>query len=152
MSLIVDITNYVMLETGQPSTRSMPIGCPAISSHGGRARANNSKLDHVVRDLDPEDLVIADDSGPLALAGTMGGVTSEIDDRSRNILLEAAHFDPVVVARMSRRHKLSSEGLKALRTWRRPRRCALRIWLGRIADHPAGRRAQHGSHGRRGST
>ena len=110
VSLIVDITNYVMLETGQPLH-----AFDADRVSGGlvarRARTGESleTLDHVERSLDPEDLVIADDSGPLALAGTMGGVASEIDSGSRNILLEAAHFDPVVVARMSRRHRLSSE-------------------------------------------
>ena len=110
VSLIVDITNYVMLETGQP-LHAFDADRVSGDLVARRARAGEQleTLDHVVRDLDPEDLVIADDSGPLALAGTMGGVTSEIDDRSRNILLEAAHFDPVVVARMSRRHKLSSE-------------------------------------------
>src|SRR6185369_15090091 len=59
--------------------------------------------------LDPEDLVIADDSGPLALAGTMGGARSEVTASTTSLVIEAAHFDSIVVARESRRHKLSSE-------------------------------------------
>lgn len=110
VSVIVDITNYVMLETGQPlhAFDADRVSGGLVARH---ARSNETleTLDHVQRSLDPSDLVIADDSGPLALAGTMGGVTSEIDSGSSNILLEAAHFAPVVVARMSRRHKLSSE-------------------------------------------
>ena len=110
VSVIVDITNYVMLETGQPlhafDADRVTGGLTARQARDGETLET---LDHVERVLTSEDLVIADETGPLALAGTMGGVTSEIDTNSSNILLEAAHFDPVVVAKMSRRHKLSSE-------------------------------------------
>jgi phenylalanyl-tRNA synthetase beta chain len=59
--------------------------------------------------LHPEDVLITDSSGPLSLAGTMGGVHSEIDATSTDLVIEAAHFSDVRTARMSRRHKLSSE-------------------------------------------
>ncbi len=110
VSLIVDITNYVMLETGQPlhafDRDTLSGGLRARLATAGESLTT---LDHVERELHPEDLVIADDSSALALAGTMGGVSSEISEASVNIVLEAAHFDPMVVARMSRRHRLSSE-------------------------------------------
>jgi len=110
VSLAVDITNYVMLELGQPLH-----AFDATKLAGGivvrRAEAGErlETLDHVVRDLDGEDLLITDDSGAIGLAGTMGGLTTEIDENSKDLLIEAAHFDAVTVARMSRRHKLSSE-------------------------------------------
>jgi len=66
-------------------------------------------LDHVQRQLVEDDLVIADDRGAIGLAGVMGGLTSEINDATTNIALEAAHFEPGAIARMGRRHKLSSE-------------------------------------------
>lgn len=110
ISLAVDITNYVMLELGQPLH-----AFDANKLTGGirvrRASAAESldTLDQVTRKLSAEDLVISDSSGALALAGTMGGRTSEIDEASTEIVLEAAHFAAEAVARMSRRHKLSSE-------------------------------------------
>src|SRR5690606_11646553 len=66
-------------------------------------------LDHVKRTLDPEDILITDESGPISMAGTMGGLATEIDDRSTDMVIEAAHFDAVGTARMSRRHRLHSE-------------------------------------------
>jgi phenylalanyl-tRNA synthetase beta chain len=110
ISLAVDITNYVMLELGQP----LHAFDGKKVSGGIRVRRANpdeqlETLDHVVRKLSGDDLVISDGSGVLALAGTMGGLSTEIDSSSTDILLEAAHFTPEVVARMSRRHKLSSE-------------------------------------------
>ena len=110
VSLAVDVTNYVMLELGQPLH-----AFDAAKLAGGVAvrRARNGErletLDHVVRDLDADDIAITDDSGPIGLAGTMGGLTTEIDESSTDLLIEAAHFSAVGVARMSRRHKLSSE-------------------------------------------
>lgn len=110
VSLAVDVTNYVMLETGQPlhafdlDALRGPVR-PRRAFPGERLET----LDHVHRALDPDDLVIADDTGAIGLAGTMGGLTSEIGPATRNIALEAAHFAPDVVARMCRRHKLSSE-------------------------------------------
>ncbi len=110
ISLAVDVTNYVMLETGQP------LHAFDLDSLRGPVRARRARpgetletLDHVKRDLDPDDVVIADDRGAVGLAGTMGGLEAEIGDESANIALEAAHFDARSVARMSRRHKLSSE-------------------------------------------
>lgn len=110
VSVIVDVTNYVMLATGQPlhafDADALSGGLTARRAEPGEPLET---LDHVLRELDAADLVIADDSRALALAGTMGGLNSEIADGSSNIVIEAAHFDPVTVAKMSRRHKLSSE-------------------------------------------
>ncbi|MFA7323503.1 MAG: phenylalanine--tRNA ligase subunit beta [Candidatus Nanopelagicales bacterium] len=110
VSLAVDVTNYVMLELGQP------LHAFDIDKLQGRVRAGHAAegtkletLDHVVRTLSSDDLVILDDRGAIGLAGTMGGFATEIDDSTTAIALEAAHFDTGAVARMARRHKLSSE-------------------------------------------
>jgi len=110
VSLAVDITNYVMLELGQPlhAFDRDRLNGPIVVR---RARPGErlETLDHVVRDLDPEDIVIADSSGAISLAGTMGGLATEISGMSSNLVIEAAHFDARGTARMSRRHKLFSE-------------------------------------------
>lgn len=110
ISLAVDVTNYVMLETGQPLhafDRDLLHG--PVRARRARPGEVLETLDHVERTLDADDLVIADDTGVIGLAGVMGGLTSEINDATTTIALEAAHFDAHVIARMSRRHKLSSE-------------------------------------------
>lgn len=113
ISLIVDITNYVMLELGQPIH-----GYDLDKLSGGivvrRAAPGETlvTLDDQTRKLDPEDLVIADDSGAIGLAGVMGGASTEIGAGTRNVLIEAANFDPVSIARTARRHKLPSEASK----------------------------------------
>jgi len=110
VSLAVDITNYVMLELGQPlhAFDADKLAGP-IQVRRPAAGEQLETLDHVQRRLDPSDVVIADDSGVVALAGVMGGLTTEIDEQSTNVVLEAAHFGPALVAATSRRHKLSSE-------------------------------------------
>ncbi|GAB2935347.1 phenylalanine--tRNA ligase subunit beta [Streptomyces mayteni] len=127
ISLAVDITNYVMLEIGQPlhaydhARVTGPIGVR-------RAQPGEklTTLDGARRALDPEDLVIFDANGPIGLAGVMGGQDTEIADApgdepqpllgeaqgTTEIVLEAAHFDPVAIARTARRHKLSSEAAR----------------------------------------
>ncbi|MFI9310098.1 phenylalanine--tRNA ligase subunit beta [Streptomyces triculaminicus] len=118
VSLAVDITNYVMLELGQPLhayDRSRVDG-----TLGVRRALPGEKLvtlDGTKRVLDAEDLVITDNRGPIGLAGVMGGADTEIADHAAGqgtteVVIEAAHFDPVVVARAARRHKLSSEASK----------------------------------------
>jgi phenylalanyl-tRNA synthetase beta chain len=110
VSLAVDVTNYVMHELGQPLhafDRGRLTGTVVVR----RARAGERlvTLDHVDRILHPEDVLIADDSGPLSLAGTMGGLSSEVGDDTTDLVIEAAHFSAAATARMSRRHGLSSE-------------------------------------------
>ncbi|PPF87589.1 phenylalanine--tRNA ligase subunit beta [Subtercola sp. Z020] len=113
ISVVVDITNYVMLELGQPLH-----GYDLDLLQGGivvrRAAAGETlkTLDGQVRKLDPEDLLITDDSGAIGLAGVMGGLKTEISDDTTNVLIEAANFDPVSIARTARRHKLPSEASK----------------------------------------
>ncbi|MFJ5710548.1 MULTISPECIES: phenylalanine--tRNA ligase subunit beta [unclassified Streptomyces] len=124
VSLAVDITNYVMLELGQPlhaydRTRlDGPIGVR-------RAEAGEkiTTLDGTARVLDAADLVITDNRGPIGIAGVMGGAHTEIADPvtdpetgavtgSTEVVIEAAHFDAISIARTARRHKLSSEASK----------------------------------------
>ncbi|MFT3715356.1 MAG: phenylalanine--tRNA ligase subunit beta [Gordonia sp. (in: high G+C Gram-positive bacteria)] len=113
ISAIVDVTNYVMIELGQPLhafDADKVTGTVVV-----RAAAKGEKLetlDGVTRELDPEDIVIADDSGPIALAGVMGGAATEVTDATTRVLLEAADFDQVRVFRTGKRHKLSSEAAK----------------------------------------
>ena len=113
ISLPVDITNYLMLELGQPmhAWDSDRLAGPLVVR---RARAGERlvTLDGVARELHPEDLVICDDTGPVSLAAVMGGESTEVGDGTVNLLYEAAHWDAVSVARTSRRHKLSSEAAK----------------------------------------
>ena len=111
ISLTVDITNYVMFEVGQPLhayDRSRLSG--AIAVRHARPGEQLTTLDGTTRVLDPEDLLITDDSGPIGLAGVMGGADTEIaDGGSADVVIEAAHFAPIPIARTSRRHKLGSE-------------------------------------------
>ncbi|MFC1415913.1 phenylalanine--tRNA ligase subunit beta [Streptacidiphilus cavernicola] len=124
ISLAVDITNYVMLELGQPLhayDRSRIDG--AITVRRALAGEKLRTLDGVERTLDPEDLLICDNSGPIGLAGVMGGAGTEIATAvedpetgritgTTEIVVEAAHFAPVSIARSVRRHKLPSEAAK----------------------------------------
>lgn len=110
ISLAVDITNYVMLELGHPlhAFDSAKIQGSLRVQRAGKYR-DFVTLDNVKRKLNSEDLVIADDKKVLALAGTMGGLDSEVSEFTSSIALEAAHFTPMAVAQNSRRHVLSSE-------------------------------------------
>jgi len=119
ISLAVDITNYVMLELGQPlhAYDLDKVAAPVVvrrATPGERL----TTLDDVDRALDAEDLLITDSpqgvrgSRVLGLAGVMGGASSEVTDSTRDVLVEAAHFDQVSVARTARRHKLPSEAAK----------------------------------------
>ncbi|MEU1042106.1 phenylalanine--tRNA ligase subunit beta [Streptomyces sp. NPDC005551] len=113
ISLAVDITNYVMLELGQPLhayDRSRIQG--AIGVRRAEQGERLTTLDGVKRTLDAGDLVITDDRGPIGLAGVMGGADTEIDDTegtTTEVVVEAAHFDAISIARTARRHKLASE-------------------------------------------
>ncbi len=116
ISLAVDVTNYVMLETGRPIH-----GYDADKLRGPirvrRAREGErvTTLDGVDRALSagPEgDLVVTDDSGIIGLGGVMGGETTEISESTTAILVEAAHWDAVAMFRTGKRHKISSEAGK----------------------------------------
>ncbi|MFG3707665.1 phenylalanine--tRNA ligase subunit beta [Micromonospora sp. NPDC047670] len=113
ISLPVDITNYVMLELGQPmhAFDADRITGPLVVR---RAEAGEklTTLDGVTRVLAAEDMVICDDTGPVSLAAVMGGETSEVVAGTTNVLFEAAHWDPAMVGRTARRHKLFSEAAK----------------------------------------
>lgn len=112
ISLPVDVTNYVMLGLGQPlhafdlSTLEAP-----VVVRRARAGERLTTLDGVDRALDPGDLLITDRGGrrPVAIAGVMGGAETEVGDNTHDVLVEAAHFEPVSIARSARRHKLPSE-------------------------------------------
>lgn len=119
ISLAVDVTNYVMLDLGQPlhAYDLAEVAAPVVVR---RARAGErlTTLDDVERSLDTEDLLITDSpdgargSRVLGLAGVMGGASSEVSTATTDVLVEAAHFDQVSVARTARRHRLPSEAAK----------------------------------------
>src|SRR5271169_550129 len=110
VSLAVDVTNYLMLELGQPLhafDRSKLAG--EIVVRRARPGERLETLDDVVRPLAHDDILITDASWPISLAGTMGGLSTEIDETSTDLVIEAAHFSAEGIAKMSRRHKLHSE-------------------------------------------
>jgi len=115
ISLAVDVTNYVMLELGQP-LHAFDAEKIKGSLHIRRAdRESEFKtLDGQLRKLSPTNLVVADDVQALALAGTMGGLDSEVTDSTTSLAIEAARFDPISIAKNSRFHRLSSEASRRL--------------------------------------
>ncbi|HEY1700173.1 MAG TPA: phenylalanine--tRNA ligase subunit beta [Trebonia sp.] len=110
ISLAVDVTNYLMFELGQPlhAFDRAKLSGPIVVRRAA-AGEKLETLDHVKRTLDPADVLITDQSGPISLAGTMGGLSTEIGDETSDIVIEGAHFDDVAIAKAARRHKLASE-------------------------------------------
>jgi phenylalanyl-tRNA synthetase beta chain len=114
---LVDITNYVMLEWGQPLhafdydklAERAEGGKPTIIVRPARPGERMTTLDGIDRELTPDDLLICDTAGPVAIAGVMGGLETEVTETTRNILLEAANFNFISIRRTSRRLKLPSE-------------------------------------------
>ena len=113
ISLAVDVSNYVMLELGQPNhayDRAKIDGAIIVRRAVEGERLET--LDGVIRTLTADDVVIADEGKVVGLAGVMGGEQVEIDHNTTEIVIEAAHFDPATIARGARRHKLGSEASK----------------------------------------
>ena len=108
---IVDVTNYVMMELGHPlhafDFRLVEEGRIVVKC--AQADERFSTLDGQQHQLTAEDLMICDGSKPVALAGVMGGLNSEVQEDTETILLEAAYFNPVSVRRTSKRHSLHTE-------------------------------------------
>ncbi|MBO3084282.1 phenylalanine--tRNA ligase subunit beta [Cellulomonas fengjieae] len=118
INLAVDVTNYVMLDIGQPlHAYDLAHLTEPIVVRRARPGERIRTLDDVERALDPEDLLITDSpdgvgARAIGVAGVMGGGDSEVGATTVDLLVEAAHFDPVTVARSARRHKLPSEAAK----------------------------------------
>ncbi|MDQ7908009.1 phenylalanine--tRNA ligase subunit beta [Phytohabitans sp. ZYX-F-186] len=113
LGLAVDITNYLMLELGQPmhAFDLARVRGPLVVRRATPGEKLTT-LDGVARVLDAEDMVICDETGPISLAAVMGGESSEVRPDTVDVLFEAAHWDPVMVSRTARRHKLFSEAAK----------------------------------------
>ncbi len=117
ISNLVDVTNYVMLEWGQPlhafdyDKLAQRAGgrAPTIIVRPARAGEVMTTLDGVKRELTPDNLVIADTAGPVAIAGVMGGADTEVSAATKNILLESANFDFVSIRRTMKALNLPSE-------------------------------------------
>jgi phenylalanyl-tRNA synthetase beta chain len=139
---IVDISNYVMFEIGQPThtfdfdaIRSLDEGRTTMDDHGTSSKRSEedssvvnrpptkkkiitrlaqtgeklTTLDGKPRELQPIDELVCDEVGPLALAGVMGGATSEVSEATKNVLLEAAAWNPIGIRKTARQHNLNSE-------------------------------------------
>ena len=111
INAVVDITNYVMLELGQPlhsfDYDTIPDGRIVVRTT--RPGEELTTLDGVPRKLDPGILVIADSTHAIALAGVMGGAATEVSEKTTTILLESAHFNPQVVRRAAKKLGISTE-------------------------------------------
>jgi len=111
ISNIVDVTNYVVLEMGQPmhAFDFAKLAAAQIRVRTARPGESIRTLDGQMRELSPEMLVIADAQRPVAIAGVMGGADSEVADRTTVIVLESAYFNPLSVRRTSRKLALKTE-------------------------------------------
>ncbi len=113
---VVDISNYVMLELGQPThafdldaVRIGPSGTRTIITRPAEAGETLRTLDGQLRTLQPGDILVCDEIGPLSLAGVMGGAESEVKETTRNLLFEVAAWDNISIRKTARHHNLSSE-------------------------------------------
>ncbi len=113
ISLAVDVTNYVMLELGQPihGYDKAALRGPIVVRRAAEGEKLTT-LDGVARTLSASDLLICDDRGPIGLAGVMGGEEVELSAATTDVVVEAAYFDPATIARTARVQKLPSEASK----------------------------------------
>ena len=148
ISNVVDVSNYVMLELGKPihtfdaaAIHPDAAGRRTIVVRRATAGERLETLDHVQRELTADTLLIADLEGPLAVAGVMGGATSEVSDTTRDVVIESAIFDPVSIRRTAQRLALRSEASSRFEKGQEPRMARLgadrtaqliRAWAGGV--------------------
>ena len=132
ISNVVDVSNYVMLELGKPihtfdaaAIHAGADGRPTIVVRRAVEGEELETLDHVKRTLSSETLLIADPEGALAVAGVMGGATSEVSDATTDIVIESAIFDPVSIRRTAQRLALRSEASSRFEKGQEPRMARL---------------------------
>ncbi|MTE26052.1 phenylalanine--tRNA ligase subunit beta [Winogradskyella ouciana] len=108
---IVDITNYVLHELGQPlhAFDAHKISGNKIEVKTCKAGTKFTTLDEVVRELHEDDLMICDAEKPMCIAGVFGGIDSGVTESTTNIFLESAYFDPVSVRKTAKRHGLNTD-------------------------------------------
>jgi len=117
---VVDVTNYVMLEIGQPlhafdydglleRARRSGRTTPQIIVRPARPGEGMETIDHVYREFQPGDILITDTAGPVGIGGVMGGVETEVSKSTKNVLLEAANFNFTHIRRTAQYHHLPSE-------------------------------------------
>ena len=113
VSVAVDVTNYVMLETGRPiHGYDADRLTGAVGVRRAREGERLTTLDGTDRVLAPDDLVVVDDSGIIGLGGVMGGRTTEMSATTTRVLVESAHWDATSMFRTGRRHRITSEAGK----------------------------------------
>jgi len=153
INVVVDITNYVMLEFGQPlhafdydKLRPKPgTKVPAIVVRRAREGERMTTLDDVERTLNPDRLLICDGEGPVALAGVMGGLESEVTAETRHVLLESAHFDPICIRRTAQEMHFSSEASMRFERGVDPSGTAWALWRTcELLEQYAGATTAHG--------
>jgi phenylalanyl-tRNA synthetase beta chain len=120
---VVDVTNYVMLEIGQPlhafdydgllerakRAEGREDARPKIVVRPARPGEGMETIDHVYREFQPYDILITDSAGPVGIGGVMGGVETEVNEETTNVLLEAANFNFYHIRRTAQHHRLPSE-------------------------------------------
>ena len=112
ISGVVDVSNYVMLDVGQPNHAYDldRLGGGGLSVRQGRSGETVRTLDGVTREVGPSDCLICDaEDGPVGIAGVMGAASAEVDKATTRVLLECAYFDPTAIARTGKRLGLASE-------------------------------------------
>ncbi len=132
ISNVVDVSNYVMLELGKPihtfdaaAVRPGVDGRATIVVRRATPGERLETLDHVERELASDMLLIADPVGALAVAGVMGGASSEVSDQTRDVVIESAIFDPVSIRRTAQRLALRSEASSRFEKGQEPRMARL---------------------------
>lgn len=111
INLLVDLTNFVMRETGQPlhAFDTTKLASPKITIRQAKHTERITTLDEVERELNENDLVICDDKGPIAVAGVMGGLDTEVDSNTTTTVIESAHFNNLSVRRTRKRLGLNTD-------------------------------------------
>lgn len=141
---VVDVTNYILLKYGQPlhSFDFDKLNQKHLTVRHAQADEHLVTLDGEDRELTSQDLVVADGDHPVALAGTMGGDDSKIDDQTINVVLESAIFDPILVRKQARRLDLHSESSMRFERGINPAMCEQALneaayWLQELAGGQA---------------
>ena len=148
---VVDVTNYILFDLGQPlHAFDAALVRGVVVVRGARPGEEIALLDGSTRRLEACDLVIADDEGPLAIAGVMGGMRAAVGPATRGVLLEAAHFRPETLSRTARRLGLATEAALRFERGVDPELCELALerataLILKIAGGVAGPAVEHGA-------